>query len=148
MVGSMKHACQALIVRYAPEPASGEMLNIGVVLLSSGHSFMGSRCLGSWARLTQAFPEADEVHLRRVAAAIERSCEKYFSVQLPLEMPGADVVAAFNAAVPPDDASIVHSAPIKGITADPLRTLDELFERYVSVRDAGDSRARRVDADM
>ena len=148
MAGSMKHPCQALIVRYAPEPASGEMLNVGVVLLSPGHNFMGSRFLDKWARLTQAFPEADIVHLRRVASAIERTCEKHFSIQLPLERPTEEVVAAFNAALPPDDASIIHSAPLKGITADPVRTLNELFERYVAVRDAAEQRVRRADADV
>lgn len=146
MTESTKHPCQALIVRYAPEPASGEMLNIGVVLLSSGHSFMGSRFLGKWGRITRAFPDADEVHLRRIASAIAKSCERHVSTQVPSTGPN-DVVAAFDAAMPHDDASIVRSSPLMGITADPGRTLNELFERYVAARDAQWS-SLRVEADV
>lgn len=136
MPGSMKHPCQAVIVRYAPDASSGELLNIGVVVLSPGHRFMASRFLDRWARVTQAFPEADRVHLRRVASAIERSCEQHYERdQLTLVAPASAIDAAFDAAVPLEDSGLVRSAPITGLTADPEQTLNELFERYVAVRD-------------
>lgn len=141
----MKHPCQALIVRYAPDPASGEMLNIGVVLCSGGHRFLGARFLDKWKRLTQAFPEAEKVHLTRTASALERSFEKHFADQLSLQPAPDNVVALFDAALPPDDASILHSPAIAGVTADPARTLDELFERYVAARDPAEQRVRRAD---
>ena len=133
MAGSMKAPCQALIVRYSPDPACGEMLNIGVVLLSSQYRFLAARFLNRWARLTQAFPEAEKVHLARTASAIERSFEKQFTSQLSLQGTPDSVTALFDAALPADDASIVRSTPISGVTSDPARTLTELFERYVAV---------------
>jgi hypothetical protein len=148
MAGSIKTPCQALIVRYAPDPASGEMLNIGVVLLSAQHHFLGARFLSKWARLTQAFPETEKVHLARTASAIERSFERQFTSQLSLEGTPDSITALFDAALPADDASIVHSAPITGVTADPGRTLAELFERYVAARDVVEQRVRRPDEDV
>ena len=148
MAGSIKAPCQALIVRYSPDPASGEMLNIGVVLLSSQHHFLGARFLHKWARLTQAFPEAEKVHLARTAAAVARSFEKQFAPQLSLEGTSDSITSLFDSALPADDASIVRSAPITGVTADPARTLAELFERYVASRDAVERRVRRPDEDV
>jgi hypothetical protein len=109
---------------------------------------MASRFLESWARVVQAFPAADKVQLRRIASAIERSCERQYSAgnQLRLSEPSAAIDAAFDAALPREDAAIVRSAPLTGITADPERTLNELFERYVAVRDADETRIRRDDA--
>jgi hypothetical protein len=151
MAGPVKHPCQALIVRYAPDPASGELLNVGVVVLSPRHGFMGSRFLDKWIRVTKAFPEADKTHLRRVASSIERSCERHFSTrvdQLPLQQPTEDLVVAFDAALPLDDASIIRSQTISGVTADPERTLNELFERYVAVRDVEERRVSRPDDEI
>lgn len=148
MVESIKAPCQALIVRYSPDPAAGEMLNIGVVLLSSQHSFLGSRFLSRWARLTQAFPDAEKVHLTRTASAIERAFEKQFTSQLSLDGTPDSVAVLFDAALPRDDASIIRSAPITGLTADPARTLAELFERYVAVGDTVEQRVRRPDEDV
>ncbi len=146
MPGPVKHPCQAVVVRYSPDPASGELLNIGVVVLSPGHRFMGARFLDSWARVAQAFPEADKVHLRRIASALERSCERYFTGnQLPLQEPSSAIDVAFDAALPREDAAIVRSAPLTGITSNPERTLTELFERYVAARDPVERRITRDD---
>lgn len=146
MSGPVKHPCQAIVVRYCPDPTSGELLNVGVVLISAGHRFMGARFLDSWSRVTQTFPEADRVQLRRIASAVERSCERHYSgKQLRLEEPTGAIDAAFDAAVPRMDASIMRSLPITGITANAERTLSELFERYVAVRDPAEKRIARDD---
>lgn len=148
MPGPVKHPCQAVIVRYSPDPASGELLNIGVVLLSPGHGFMASRFLDGWQRVTKAFPEADPVHLRRIASAIETASARHFGSTdqgVLLDKPSDQVETAFDAAIPREDAAIVRSHAIAGLTADPERTLRELFERYVAVRDIDERRVRRDD---
>lgn len=143
----MRHPCQALVVRYAPDPSAGEVLNIGVVVLSPGHGFFGARFVDSWQRITQAFPQADLVHLRRVASLVERACAAVSGAQLSLEST-EDIVAAFHAIIPPDDASLQHSPPLSGVTTDPERTLDELFGRYVTERAAAPDREPRRDHEV
>lgn len=143
----MRGPCQALVVRYAPDPSAGEVLNIGVVVLAPAHGFFGARFVDSWQRITQAFPRADLVHLRRVASAVERACAAASGAQLRLDSTD-DIVAAFHAIIPPDDASLQHSSPLSGVTSDPERTLDELFGRYVTERAATPDREPRRDHEV
>jgi hypothetical protein len=121
------------VVRYAPDPAGGEVLNIGVVLLVPAFSFFGARFVDSWSRITGAFPEADLVHLRRIASTVERACAAASDAQLSL-VRVEDVATAFDQIIPVEDASLMRSTPLSGVTADPQRTLDELFGRYVQPR--------------
>lgn len=143
----MRASCQALVVRYAPDPSAGEVLNIGVVVLAPSHGFFGARFVDSWQRITQAFPKADPVHLRRVASAVERACAAVSGAQLSLASTD-DIVAAFHAIIPPDDASLQHSSPLSGVTTDPERTLDELFARYVTERARTADREPRRDHEV
>jgi hypothetical protein len=137
----MKTPCQAVLIRYAADPSRGELLNIGVLLYAPTAGFLGARFVDSWARITKAFPSADSVHLRRVATAVTKSCSERLSEQLVLDAP-SNVVAALHSAVPADDASLSHSPVISGVTADPTRTLNELFARFVE--EEAPSEERRV----
>ncbi len=140
----MRKPCQAVVVRYAPDPSAGEVLNIGVVLLAPQHGFFGARFVDRWKRITAAFPQADLVHLRRLASTVERACATASDAQLSLVTP-EDISVAFDAIVPPEDASLVRSPPITGVTADPERTLEELFVRYVVSRAKAPARESRAD---
>ncbi|MCB9591138.1 MAG: DUF3037 domain-containing protein [Sandaracinaceae bacterium] len=140
----MRSACQAIVIRYAPDPSGGEVLNIGVVLLAPAAGFFGARFVDSWSRITGAFPEADIVHLRRIASAVESTCAAHADAQLSLE-PQQDVVKAFEQIVPVEDASLAHSAAVSGVTSDPQRTLDELFARYVQPKARRTERESRPD---
>lgn len=127
----MKRPCQAVIIRIAPDPSSGEVLNVGVVLHAPGHRFLGARFTNTWKRVMDAFPDADRVHLGRVASTILQGCESAYGAQLGLERPPADVISTVRRMVPDDDGSLVLSLALSGLTADPEHTLAELFERYV-----------------
>lgn len=141
---AMRSACQAIVIRYAPDPSGGEVLNIGVVLLAPAAGFFGARFVDSWSRITGAFPEADIVHLRRIASAVESTCAAHADAQISLE-PQQDVVKAFEQIVPVEDASLAHSAAVSGVTSDPQRTLDELFARYVQPKARRTERESRPD---
>lgn len=140
----MRARCQALVVRYAPDPSAGEVLNIGLVLLAPERGFFGARFVDSWQRITAAFPRADLVHLRRIASTVERACAAASGSQLSLE-PQDDVAAAFDAIVPLDDASLRHSTVISGVSEDPQRMLDDLFARYVVAGARQPTRESRAD---
>jgi len=90
----MKHPCQAIVIRLARDPASGEVLNIGVVLLAREHRFFE-------ARFT----------------------------------PPSDMTNAVRRIVPDDDASLLLSSPVSGVTDHPARTLRGLFERYATLNE-------------
>lgn len=146
--GKMKERCQAVVIRVAPDASSGEMLNIGVVLHSPSHRYLAARFTSTWKRVTDAFPDADAVHLRRVASSISSSCDVTYSDQLSLTEPPADVIAVVRKIVPDDDASLLLSAPLAGVTVDPERTLGELFERFVVRGEATEKKVARADEDV
>lgn len=143
----MKTPCQALLIRYAADPSRGELLNIGVILYAPQAGFLGARFVDSWSRVTKAFPTADPVHLRRVATAVSKSCSERVGSQLALDAP-ADVVTALRSIVPADDASLSHSHTIAGVTADPTRTLNELFARFVEAEPAPEERRTRNEQEI
>ncbi len=140
MAAEVKTPCTALIVRYVHDPRTAELLNIGVLLLCSERDYLGARFLRHWGRITTAFPDADPVHLRRIARSFERACEAWITTtatQRALAR-AEDLVAFANSVVHPDDGSITFSPLISGVTSDPARTLNELFalhvDRYVPHR--------------
>jgi hypothetical protein len=140
MPGQVNHPFQALIVRYR-DPARDEQLNVGVLVLSPKHRFMGARFLGSWSRITSAFPGADPVLLRDIMATIQRYCEGYYaSEQLAVKEPSSSIETAFDYVLPREDASIMRSEPITGIANDPERLLGELFDLYVAPPAADEDR--------
>lgn len=126
----VKTPCYAVAVRYVHDAATGEFLNIGVVLLCSERGFADARFLASFARITSAFPGAEPVLLRRVRDALVNACAAWSARQRELFAPGGDVVSLVRDAMP-DEQGIALSPVIVGVTADPERTLRELFRRYV-----------------
>ena len=129
--GSLK-ACSYYLVRYVPHAEREEFLNIGVVLFCPDRRYAGAKFLTSWARISQAFPTADLVHLRRLKRLFESACETWTaSAQEPAlfrEIGNLrDLLASMLAL---DDATITFSNAISGITANPEATLAELFRLY------------------
>jgi hypothetical protein len=148
MPETVMHPFQAVVVRYGPT-ASGEALNIGVVLLSHRVRFMGARFVASWDRLLAAFPDAYLPGLRRFASGVERYCESYYAgTNAERPEPIGGIERAFDDLVPRMDAVFVRSAAECGIAEDPSEMLAALFESYVGTYDSQEQRGRRCDADV
>lgn len=147
---TVKTPFEAVAIRYMHDGRNGEFLNIGVVLLAPGAPFAGVRFLQSWSRITSAFPGAELVVLKRIARAFEKWIAEWSATigQLPLE-PIASVSKLVAAVLHPDDSSIQVSPTISGITADPQKTLEELFEVYAGRHQSDEpKRPSRDDGDV
>jgi hypothetical protein len=132
MAEQVKVPCQAVAVRFVADTRTDEFLNIGVVLFCPGRRYAGAKFLTSWARISQTFPTADLVHLRRLKRLFESACNTWTaSAQEPAlfrEIGSLrDLLASMVAF---DDATITFSNTISGITANPEATLAELFRLY------------------
>jgi Protein of unknown function (DUF3037) len=141
---------EAVAVRYVHDVRTEEFLNIGIVMLCAKHPFAGARFLPQWGRITAAFPGADYVLLRRIARAFERRCAEWSAEahgQLSLQ-PITELGALMRSVMAPDDASIQFSPVISGVTADPERTLAELFTIYVASVLPKEEHATRDDGDV
>lgn len=150
MDARLKLPFEAVAVRYVHDVRTEEFLNIGVVVLCAKHRFAGARFLPQWGRVTAAFPGADYVLLRRIARAFERRCAEWSAEangQQSLQ-PITDVGALLRSVMLPDDASVQLSQIISGVTADPERTLAELFTVYAGSTLLKEERASRDDGDV
>ncbi len=146
----MKHPFEAVVVRYVHDARVGEFLNIGVVVWVPGAPFAGVRFLEGWRRVSAAFPGADLPLLRRLASAFERRAAEWHAQATSQQElgPRRGVLALVQDVVHVDDSSLQLSPVVAGLTADPLRTLGELFELYVAAGRSDEPRRAREDADV
>ena len=145
----MKTAFEAVAIRYVHDARNGEFLNIGVVVFAPGAPFAGVRFLSSWGRITAAFSSADAVLLRRIARSFEKWSAEWTATIGELPLAPIRSVSAFVAQVlHQDDSSIQVSPPISGVTSDPQRTLNELFELYADRQQEQPKRPSRDDSDV
>lgn len=137
MDGQVKVPCQAVAVRFIADTRTDEFLNVGVVLFCPARQYAGARFLSSWSRISQAFPSADPVHLRRLKRLFEKACDRWSaSAQQPeLFATIENLNQLLGSVLAFDDATVAFSKPLSGITANPETTLEELFRLYV---DKGD----------
>lgn len=119
------------VVRVVPRLERGERVNVGVVLLSRPHRFLGARiALGprQEAALAALCPDLDLEAVRAHLAALER---------VVAGDPEAGPIAAlapaerFHWVVAPSSTTIEAADQHTGLTEDPAATLDRLFARLV-----------------
>lgn len=111
----------ATLLRYAPDLASGERLNIGVAVFVQGHP-ASVMMLPSFRRIVAAFPQAHESALLRFAQHV------------------TDVVRAQDltqesfarAVLGREPGSIQLSTLSQGVTNNPAAKLEALFRAYVA----------------
>jgi DUF3037 family protein len=145
--------CAYHVVRYQPNLARDEWVNIGVLLLIPGKAPSGGRVRQRWleepadfARLRRLHPAADEDLLLRLPAEFERQ----FAGR---EMEAEAILAKFDDTL----SNTVQLAPLKGLLSrDPEAELDRLYHEQVEpvrearrgiveIRTRGDVRARAAD---
>lgn len=129
-----RHPFEGVVVRYAHSELTGERLNIGVVVVCEGTRFAASRFLWSWSRITQAFPDADEVMLERVRTAFATRCASWMIDTAPPPRPAPIVLALVASVMSLEEGALHRSEVISGVTADPARTHRELFALYTGER--------------
>jgi hypothetical protein len=135
-----------VLLRYRHDPLAGEFVNVGVVLHSSGASFLGARVRHTLGRMTKIFSDLDGEAFKAALRSIESQVRKMARTE------GGDILAKTNNAVsfakralPADDSSFVWGPLGSGIATDPEETLESLYARFVGRYDEA-QKARRDDA--
>lgn len=139
-----KFPFEALVVRYAADVALGEALNLGVVLVSANHRYAGCRFTRSSGRLKAAFPNLSRRYVTQLREAFDRAVDEFVSTPLL----STDAVELFRSVVPDSAGSVQASRPIRGVTSDPERTMNDLFVRYVREPDQASAALSRTDDDV
>ena len=116
------------VLQVVPRVERGERLNVGVVLFSRQHDFLGIRTEVDEPRLRALAPQLDLDLLRSRLAALARVAEGD---------PHAGAIAGltpserFGWLVAPASSIIQPSAAHTGVTTDPAATLEHLFAQLV-----------------
>ena len=133
-----KQAYSYTVLRYIHDVVSGEWLNVGVVMHAPAVSFLKVRTRKTIGRLIQAFPDLDRVDFADAMQAVDRgiSAVAKQADKLPLFDARTDARAHALKVLPDDDSALQWSPTGVGLTADPPRTFERLYERYVTRYDS------------
>ena len=139
------------IVRYLHDKVTGEFVNVGVLLHAPSTGFLRAKCSSSAHRLRRMFGRVDSEHIRDFLRYIERRAEHLNqdtgSALLPLDP--KETAATYAARIlPPDDSSLQLAPVTGGVTDDPARELEALFERYVNRYMHGKAKTTRHDEEV
>ena len=134
---SSQRNCEYFVIKYVPNVASGNDVNIGVMVLeNSAHwgnttglprPFVGVRFRKDWTALNRFGTGVDLEVVLAIASEINSRIDAAFSERNALFELLQELGSASN--------GVVLGSPQGLLTADPERALDELAARYL--RDAG-----------
>jgi hypothetical protein len=141
------------VVRYVPDSAAGEMLNVGVVISCPDLEYLGARFEHRYERLSHAFAGFDGSHYKRVLQHFERALEKLHERQAPLlfvieEKKFPDAREATMRLWSDSDLAFQVGPVLAGISEDPVLALQEVFDRMVGVNNLSHRSEKRTDEDV
>ena len=142
-----KQADSYTVLRYIHDVMSGEALNVGVVMHAPAASFLKVRTRKTVGRLKQAFPDLDPVAFADAMQAVDRGFSpiaKQANEMSPFDA-RTDARAHALKVLPDDDSALQRSPTGAGLTADPVRTFERLYERYVARYDCTPDKHRSDD---
>lgn len=148
----MMHAYSYTTLRYVHDSRTGEFVNCGVVLYAPSVQFLGAACRTHTGRIRKVFPGVDAASLQVVLRGVGRHFDKLSKKLLANSgfnfSSGKNALDFSRSYLVPDDSAWQWSKLGSGLTADPEKTLEELFERLVLRYDDHRSNDHRTDMDV
>jgi len=136
------------LLRYVHDTVTGEFINVGVALFSPEAEFVSARCKRTYSRASRLFPGLDgEVFKTSIRFVEDKFKDKSPNLFDPVS-PTKTVMGIANWVLPNDDSSLQWSPFGSGITKDPQKTLDQLFERMVERYDERPQHDHRTDEEV
>jgi hypothetical protein len=136
------------ILRYVHDIVTGEFVNVGVILRVPSANVIDVRVRKTIGRMRKLFPDLDRENFTRTMHAVQRSI---FDLRRrlekePLLASNDDAATIIKKVLPLDDSSLQWSTPVgTGLTDNPAKTIERLFERFVSRYDIRSTRRRTDD---
>jgi hypothetical protein len=138
-----------VVLRYVHDVLTGEFVNVGLVMVVPGRNLILTKARKTFGRIKNVFPDLDSDSYKRAIEAIERGMK---AVERGLKSEGmfkGEKTAGDygRIALPLDDSSLQWSPVGAGLSADPQKTFDQLYHRFVARYDRASER-RRSDEDV
>ena len=136
-----------VVLRYVHDVVSGEFVNVGLVMAVPGRGQLLKRVRRTFGRIKSLFPNLDGVAYKHAIEAIDRGMKEVESTLKPKDLSNSKGSALDFArrALPPDDSSLQWSPVGAGLTDDPQKSFDHLYQRFVTRHDRIPQRPRTDD---
>lgn len=146
---SDRHPYSFIVLRYVHDIVTGEFVNVGVILHVPRQGVLKWRTRKTIGRIKSVFPDLDREAFVRAMRSVERGMRGAAKL-LPKEGlfredRGLDSYA--KSIVPKDDSSLQWSPVSSGLTNDPSKTFERLYDRFVGRYDVA-VKARKTDEDI
>jgi len=147
----MKAAYTYTVLRYIHDITTGEFVNVGAAIYAPEARYASAICRTTYSRLTKVFPGMDGEAFKGLMRFIQSRFEEIgdrLKSELPFEGQPTSVLDLAHKILPPDDSSLQWSPLGSGLTEDPSRTLEALFDRFVTRYDERPQIETRTDEDV
>jgi hypothetical protein len=146
----MKSAYSFTVLRYVHDVTTGEFVNVGVALCAPKAKFVGARCRTTYDRISGVFPGVNGPAFKRLMKKVQSRFQEEGNrlQELPFEGVPQSVMTVAHSIVCADDSSLQWAPAGGGLTADPAKTLEQLYRRMVATYDDRDGIASRSDDDV
>lgn len=125
---------QYQIIRYVHDHFTGEFVNVGVVLFSKEHQFLGCKTIRKYQRITHLFPEAQGKTIARILRTIEHGINTESKKLVELFSLPDQLDAIVNQVISNDNNAFQFTSPKTAIDIDFEAALNDLYlqlvERY------------------
>ena len=144
-----KQAYSYTVLRYVHDVVSGEALNVGVVMHAPKAELLKVRTRKTIGRLKRAFPDLDRRAFVMSMRAVDRGFAAIAKQATKATLFDEDADARCHAlkVLPSDDSALQWSPVGTGLTANPAKTFERLYTRYVARYDPKADK-RRTDEEI
>ena len=142
-----KESYSYVVLRYVHDVVAGEFVNVGLVMLVPGREHVLKRASKKYGRIKNFFPNLDATAYKHAIDAINRGLRDVERNLKPKDLLNDNKTALSYAqrALPLDDSSLQWSPVGTGLTDDPQKTFNHLYERFVTRYDRTPQRPRTDD---
>jgi Protein of unknown function (DUF3037) len=120
------------VLRYVHDIATGEFVNVGVVLYAPKVPFLEAKTRSTYGRLTRVFPDVDGDAFKRAMSHVERSvavtAKRLDDLFRENDLTALELATRTLAS---DDSSLQWSPLGSGRTRAPAQELERLFDKFV-----------------
>lgn len=139
---------QYQIIRYLHDRATGEFINVGVIVYSAEYQYLNCKIISKYGRITSFFPGADGRAILKALRYFEKEiirAKQLFSELLPVP---EDLAELTRKILPDDDSSLILTEVKKGIDLDFNKSLTDLYHLLVTKWQNETDESATSDADV
>ncbi len=122
------------ILRYVHDIVTGEFVNVGVILFAPKVKYLNALCTVKYSRISTVFLDFNSEHFRKsvkyIQATIKEEGARLLN-ELPFKEPASSAKGFAARILPISDSSLQFSPEGYGMTDNPEKTLDQIFNRHV-----------------